>query len=293
MNTWAVGSRGRNPDNPSDRKQKSNGRWKQRLEVGDKGVCNCISSVSKDFMYMGKIVRRDNPRELHPVRTEYGKAIRKDYEARRVNEKRRNIQRYEPRSDGLVNTITTVSKDTLYISRGEIMDGKDMMECQENLEKSFGLDREWVRDEQWYDERFPQNEIVVRFPPIGKPKNRKQAKLLDMRYRQYIREEYSEMSEIYKYLHKGKDGEWYGIFKLSVRECGRLQGLSDGDIDKMDEVNSNSQLYKQIGNSICVPVLMAIFSQLHIKGIKPWNDMTDEERYDMIHRGCYVKGEVR
>lgn len=43
----------------------------------------------------------------------------------------------------------------------------------------------------------------------------------------------------------------YRIRKLTPRECGRLMGVSDKDIDKMEAVNSNTQLYKQFGNSIC------------------------------------------
>ena len=52
---------------------------------------------------------------LHPVRTEYGKAIRKKYESHEVTEKRANLQQLEPRTDGLTNTITTVEKDNLVL----------------------------------------------------------------------------------------------------------------------------------------------------------------------------------
>ena len=61
-------------------------------------------------------------------------------------------------------------------------------------------------------------------------------------------------------------------------------GVNDKDIDKMFSVNSNSQCYKQYGNSITVPVLMAIFSQLNIKNVRAWNDMTEDERYELIDR---------
>lgn len=56
----------------------------------------------------------------------------------------------------------------------------------------------------------------------------------------------------------------YRIRKLTPRECGRLMGVSDSDIDKMSEVNSNSQLYKQFGNSIVVDVMVAMFKNLNI-----------------------------
>ncbi len=60
----------------------------------------------------------------------------------------------------------------------------------------------------------------------------------------------------------------YSIRKLTPRECGRLMGVADEDITKMEEVNSNSQLYKQFGNSIVVDVLCAIFKQLNIEQAK-------------------------
>lgn len=57
----------------------------------------------------------------------------------------------------------------------------------------------------------------------------------------------------------------YRIRKLTPRECGRLMGVSDEDIDKMAAVNSNTQLYKQFGNSIVVDVMCAMFRNLNIK----------------------------
>ncbi len=56
----------------------------------------------------------------------------------------------------------------------------------------------------------------------------------------------------------------YKIRKLTPRECGRLMGVSDADITKMANVNSNTQLYKQFGNSIVVDVMCAMFKNLNI-----------------------------
>lgn len=54
----------------------------------------------------------------------------------------------------------------------------------------------------------------------------------------------------------------YRIRKLIPLECWRLMGFSDEDFHKAEKVNSNSQLYKQAGNSIVKNVLMAIFGQM-------------------------------
>ena len=54
----------------------------------------------------------------------------------------------------------------------------------------------------------------------------------------------------------------FRIRKLTPRECWRLQGFPDWAFDKAQEVNSNSQLYKQAGNSVTVNVIVAIAKEL-------------------------------
>ncbi len=58
------------------------------------------------------------------------------------------------------------------------------------------------------------------------------------------------------------ENQQYRIRKLTPLECWRLMGFSDEDFYKAEEVNSNTQLYKQAGNSIVKDVLMAIFKQI-------------------------------
>lgn len=48
---------------------------------------------------------------LRPVRTEYGKSIRKKYEFGEIKESCHNMTKLEPRLDGIANTLTTVNKD--------------------------------------------------------------------------------------------------------------------------------------------------------------------------------------
>ena len=63
------------------------------------------------------------------------------------------------------------------------------------------------------------------------------------------------------------DGKKYRIKirKLTPKECWRLMGMSDEDFDKAQKVSSNTQLYKQAGNSIVVDVLMAVFRPLKLQ----------------------------
>ena len=54
----------------------------------------------------------------------------------------------------------------------------------------------------------------------------------------------------------------FRIRKLTPREYWRLQGFPDWAFDKAQEVNSNSQLYKQAGNSVTVNVIAIIAKEL-------------------------------
>ena len=60
------------------------------------------------------------------------------------------------------------------------------------------------------------------------------------------------------------------IRKLTPRECFRLMGVSEPDIDKMlNSGISNSACYKLAGNSIVVDVMTAIFDKLFINTEQP------------------------
>lgn len=57
----------------------------------------------------------------------------------------------------------------------------------------------------------------------------------------------------------------FRIRKLTPLECWRLMGFDDEYFYKAEKVNSNTQLYKQAGNSIVVSVIEAIFESLAIQ----------------------------
>ena len=99
---FIVASRGRNPENPSDRT--TGAPTEQRLEPHYSGCTNTLTSVQKDNYVC-------EPQVLRAERTEYGKTIRKQYEAGEIDEKIGNMREMKPRTDGISNTITTVQKD--------------------------------------------------------------------------------------------------------------------------------------------------------------------------------------
>lgn len=99
-------SRGRNPDNPSDRT--AGIETEQTFEVNSSGTSNTLTSVAKDNYVI-------EPNVLTPKRTEYGKSVRKDYENGKIKESRHNMTELVPKSDSTSNTITSVQKDNLLI----------------------------------------------------------------------------------------------------------------------------------------------------------------------------------
>ena len=61
-------------------------------------------------------------------------------------------------------------------------------------------------------------------------------------------------------------GKKFRIRKLTPKECFRLMGVEDRDIDKMQASGlSNSAQYKLAGNSIVVDVLYHIFRKLLVE----------------------------
>ena len=58
----------------------------------------------------------------------------------------------------------------------------------------------------------------------------------------------------------------YLIRRLTPKEAWRLMGCSDEDFEKAASLNSNTNLYRQAGNSIVVPVLEAVFEALFKSG---------------------------
>ena len=96
------------------------GKNEQTPELRPDGKTNCLTSVEKDnLIYIEAAC-------LTPRRTEYGKAIRRQYEAGEIQESRHNMTELEPRTDGKTNTITTVQKDNLILQlpRGENKGGE-------------------------------------------------------------------------------------------------------------------------------------------------------------------------
>jgi len=104
-----------------------------------------------------------------------------------------------------------------------------------------------------------------------------------------VREENKNMEDEKKEEVQEEKKTKYAIRKLTPLECFRLMDFSDEDFYKAQAVNSNSQLYRQAGNSIVKAVLVAIFSQLGIQNHKRWNEMSLEERRALVYKGTILE----
>ena len=171
------------------------------------------------------------PQVLTPKRTEFGKAIHKQYEAHEVDMSRHDMTTMEPRTDGVTNTITSVQKDN-YLAIPEAT-AKGYAEAYEGDSVNLAVPNSQTRR--------------------GRVGNR-MANTLDTGCQQGVVEKEEEQPQVK-----------YRIRKLTPREVFRLQGVDDADIDKLLSAGiSNSQLYKCAGNSITVDVLYHIFRKAWI-----------------------------
>ena len=171
---------------------------------------------------------------LRMVRTEEGKRLRKDYESGKLHHGFNEYREPIPREDDICNTITTVTKDN-YLLEVKQATQKGYIECEVGGVADLSYPESKTRRGRVIDGGKVSPTIMTGSIP----------------------------SVLEKFVYE-IDGETYlvRIRKLTPLECWRLMGFSDGDFDKAAEVNSNTQLYKQAGNSIVVNVLEAIFRQL-------------------------------
>lgn len=273
---FIVASRGRNPKNPSDRTTGTP--TEQRLEPNFSGTTNCLTSVQKDNYVC-------EPQVLRVERTEYGKAIRKQYEAGEINEKIGNMREFNPCTDGVSNTITTLLKDN-YVAEPTVdkvaivedqfigsRDARIYKEYSPTLRQNCG----WLQVAKGKDNLEPQLEFVG---GIGDKDWAKDGKQLSRNYPQGSRVYSSDgIASTLTAQGVGGDGGFSGLYavyeeqpnirwrirKLTPLECWRLMNFTDQDYNRAAKYVSASALYKQAGNSIVVACLIAIFSSIFIK----------------------------
>lgn len=184
---------------------------------------------------------------LRNVRTEYGKKIRKDYESGKLDISRHDFLVSEIRKDGITNTLSTVQKDNLLATK--------IVGCIDPQ----GRKKKKVA---------PKDVIpTLRGQSHGnEPRVRIKVKAENGQgIKQGIFVQLSENFTVYAVWYE-KYQCYIAIRKLTPRECFRLQGWSDEYFDRAELVNSDSQLYKQAGNGVTVPVIYEIAKRMRANG---------------------------
>ncbi len=137
-------------------------------------------------------------------------------------------QRLEPNSQGLCNTLTSVQKDNLVMETVRIKQATNQgyIECEVGGLADLSFPERKTRRGRVQDMGRVSPTLMAAEQDICRIENQ------------------------------------YRIRKLTPLECWRLMDFSDEDFIKAEQVNSNTQLYKQAGNSIVKNVLVAILGQM-------------------------------
>ncbi|MEE0975312.1 MAG: hypothetical protein UH853_06340 [Muribaculaceae bacterium] len=235
-----------------------------------------MPSIAEPFI-VAQRGREVEPNVLTQKRTEYGKQIRKQYENKQLKTQRKHMQQFEPRTDGVSNSLTTVQKDNLLA---------EPLKVKQATAKGYVE----VPPGGVFDGSYPESEtrrgrvqdggtVSPALTAEGQP---------PLEYETY-----------------------YRIRKLTPRECFRLMGVRDKDIDKIQaypfasleeyreaikgmsekEIKrfrrehgmiSDARQYKMAGNSIVENCLYLIFKNVFITKAKPKAKVKQLTIFDML-----------
>lgn len=258
-----VAMRGRNPENPSGRT--AGAKTEQRLEPNGDGVCNTLTSVQKDNLLLEE-------KKINKI----GQISNEGLQCGTVVS-----------DDGL---FPTISAGTHGYANPHICTKSTKPEC-------INLYDEQGKETSFQDRVYKTDKISLAITTSFRPNYAVEHNDTDsekIKIKQATKQGYIEckaggvadFSYPESKLRRGrvqgggdvsptltssnlgvcKVESCYRIRKLTPRECWRLMGFSDEDFDKAAAVNSNTQLYKQAGNSIVKNVLMAIFGKMVEQG---------------------------
>lgn len=254
--------------------------------MNDKGLSNTITSVQKDNLVV-------EPQVLTPKRTEFGKAIRKQYESHEIEMSRHDMTTMEPRTDGISNTLTSVQKDN-YLAIPEAT-AKGYAEAHEGDSVNLAVPNSTTRRgrvgkqiantldtgcqqgvvEKWQSVVGNKQLNPFRGSVEGTSPCITSACGAGGGMTPMLTDADLETTKTQEFIEqvRGHKEMRYRIRKLTPRECFRLMGVDDADIDKLMNASiSNSQLFKCAGNSIVVDVLYHLLRKLFVdKGCEQEN----------------------
>lgn len=252
---------GRDPNNPTSRTRSEH--YEQMLEMGD-DVSNTLTSVQKDNLVA-------EPQVLTPKRTDYGKQVRKQYEAGELDMSRHDMTELEPRQDGVSNTLTSVQKDNLVAEPLRIKQATKQGYIEIPPGSVFDASypdsqtrRGRVQDGgQTSPTLMAGGEAPCYFEGVSVHPT---SHALEFKGEESIKKDASPALRAtdYKCPHVVWENQpSYRIRKLTPRECFRLMGVTETNIEKIQQSGvSQTQQYKMAGNSIVVDCLFHLFRKM-------------------------------
>jgi site-specific DNA-cytosine methylase len=263
---FIVASRGRNPENPSDRT--TGAPTEQRLEPNFSGCTNTLTSVQKDNYVCEPCVDKNLWTETQK------KMITEDG----------NVKRYinsDVVDEFNVGDCADISFPNGYNKANRVFDGYSPAINGTTTQSSFIVKEPIVYDD--YNSRISadQDAINTLTCNCGASAERNGVKIIEP----VIVEDFYQSREPRVYTEasptirservglKAADGEFealverirWRIRKLTAKECWRLMNFTDEDVDRAARYVATSSLYKQAGNSIVVACLIALMSSLFIE----------------------------
>lgn len=263
---FIVASRGRNPENPSDRT--IGAPTEQRLEPNFSGCTNTLTSVQKDNYVCEPIAEKNLWTETQK------KMITEDG----------NVKRYI-NSDVVdefgVGDCADISFPNGYNKANRVFEGYSPAINGTTTQSSFIVKEPIVYDD--YNSRISadQDAINTLTCNCGASAERNGVKIIEPVivedfYQSREPRVYSEAAPTIRSERvglKAANGEFeelvekikWRIRKLTSKECWRLMNFTDDDVDRAARYVAASGLYKQAGNSIIVACLIAIMCSLFIE----------------------------
>ena len=298
---FIVASRGRNPENPSDRT--TGAPTEQRLEPNFSGCSNTLTSVQKDN-YVAEPMVIQNPhgfnkgqvREECPsitssafqennyiVEPQTEKNLWTETQKKMITEDG-NVKRYinsDVVDEFNVGDCADISFPNGYNKANRVFEGYSPAINGTTTQSSFIVKEPIVYDD--YNSRISadQDAINTLTCNCGASAERNGVKIIEP----VIVEDFYQSREPRVYTDaaptirservglKAADGEFedvverikWRIRKLTPCECLRLMNFTDSDYQAMAKYVSSSAIYKQAGNSIIVANLIALMSSLFIE----------------------------
>lgn len=297
---FIVASRGRNPENPSDRTTGSP--TEQRLEANVNGITNTITTVAKDNYVMEPIIYDDYnsriPKDQNAITTLTtncgASAIRSGVKIieptvceQRCDEGLRFFK------DDVVGTLRTI----------DACGDKRVIEPELRFVGGIG-NKDWAKDGKQLSRNYPQGNRVYSADGIATSLTAQgvgsyggasglyavDEDINPVRIGNIYGEQFGtgyagnvwdqdSVSPTIMTAQGGNrqplvvDNVKWRIRKLTPKECWRLMSFSDEDCNRASKYVSDSALYKQAGNSIVTSCLVAIFySLLFNDGSTKWSD---------------------